>query len=445
MQPNIAFISNRLDFYQDLIRDRDSLLHNADLFDHSEANRKSIYQTYYRFFVVDLDTPLLAIPPWLKEQAQHEYYYLFIFLTEKPITTELQRLLGSHLFKVINPKIALSDLPQALKEAEYLESERRYIQDNFFNTNSVISGGLLGYHPVIRSANNYIEIISKAPLAPCLIRGEAGTGKNLCARLIHKTAGLDESLFYEINCENRSTSALLRELFGSDNPDNGQKPGLFEKYSGGTLILKNIEKLPRGVQDKLLLIMEDRVFRPIDSNRVIEARIRLIGTTKHNLEWFVKHQNFNAGLYYHLNAFEIHLPPLRERIEDIELFAYYYLQSFNYIYGKNVKSFSPSAMNILKEYKWPGNIRELKDVVERAVFSTTGEEITNKSFPESLSAKIEAKSDEEYFGNCSIKEIEKMHIEKVLFNTNGNKSRAASILNISRTTLREKMRQYGLT
>ncbi len=191
--------------------------------------------------------------------------------------------------------------------------------------------------------------------------------------------------------------------------------------------------------------MEDHVFRPIDGNRVLEARIRLIGTTKHNLEWFVKHQNFNSGLYYHLNAFEIHLPPLRERTEDIELFAYYYLQTFNYLYGKNVKSFTTSAMNILKEYKWPGNIRELKDVVERAVFSSTGEEITNKSFPESLSAKIETKSDEEYFGNCSIKEIEKMHIEQVLFNTNGNKSRAASILNISRTTLREKMRQYGLT
>ncbi len=226
MQPNIAFISNRLDFYQALIRDRDSLLYNADLFDHSEANRKSIYQTYYKLFVVDLDTPLLAIPPWLKEQAQHEYYYLFIFLTEKPVTAELQRMLGQHLFKVINPKIALTDLPQALSEAYRLENEHRYIQENSFNTNSVISGGLLGYHPVIRSANNYIEIISKAPFAPCLIRGETGTGKNLCARLIHKSAGLEESLLYEIDCENRSTTALLRELFGTKNSEDQQKPGL---------------------------------------------------------------------------------------------------------------------------------------------------------------------------------------------------------------------------
>ncbi|HGY57087.1 MAG TPA: sigma-54-dependent Fis family transcriptional regulator [Caldithrix abyssi] len=444
MHSKTAFISNRIDFYQNLIKERQSALYDADLFDHVEANRKLIYQSYYKLFIVDFDTPFLAVPPWLREQSHHEYYYLFIFLTEKPITAELQQLVGNRLFRVINPKLALHELPEIMEEANRLIREHRYPQENNLNVNSVVSGGLLGFHPAIRSINNYIEIISKARFAPCLIRGETGTGKNLCARLIHKSGGLDESQFYEINCENRTTNDLLREFFGEDNHPDGQRIGLFEKYAGGTLVLKNIEKLPREVQDKLLLVMEDHVYRPLDSNRVVESRIRLIGTTKHNLEWFVKQQNFNSGLYYYLNAFEIHLPPLRERKEDIELFAHYYMQSFSYLYAKKITSFSPSAMNVLKDYKWPGNIRELKDVIERAVFTSTSEQITNKSFPETLSYKIETSSDEEHFGNCSIREIEKIHIKQVLMNTNGNKSRAASILDISRTTLREKMRQYGL-
>jgi DNA-binding NtrC family response regulator len=397
-------------------------------------------------FIVDLEDPLLAVPPWLREQSQQEYFFQIIFISNQPLTESIQNLIGQRIYQIVSEKTAFESLSEIISSARESGNNHSYKSNALPEGDSIPSNGLLGHHSAITSINKYIEIISKAPSAPCLIRGETGTGKNTCARMIHRANSLRDDLFFVKNCENSTSLELLKDFFGVDNEtENMQKQiGLFEQYSGGTLVLKNIEKLPREVQDKLLLVLDDRVYRPFNSKRIAEANLRIIGTTKHNLEWFVKNQNFNSGLYFHLNAFEIHLPPLRERLDDFELLASYYLQSYSQMYGKKIKSFSTSAMKLLKEYKWPGNIREVKDLIEMAVFACSADQITNNTLPESLTIKIESSQEEEYFGNCSMREIERIHIEHVLEKTKGNKSKAASVLDISRTTLREKMRQYGL-
>jgi two-component system response regulator AtoC len=158
----------------------------------------------------------------------------------------------------------------------------------------------------------------------------------------------------------------------------------------------------------------------------------------------VKHHRFNPDLFYHLNAFEIELLPLRERTEDIFLLTKYFIQQFNYIYDKEIKWLSSHAEQLIKTYKWPGNVNELKNVIERAVFICNSKEINVDDIPDALKSEKENLQQPDYFGNCSIKELERIHINHVLQRTKGNKSKAAGILDISRTTLREKMRIYEI-
>lgn len=448
MQIKTIFISDRFEQYQGFIR-RDNLFnYNIDLMSHSDANRRFVYRSFYDLFIIDLTEPWLAIPPWIREQSQQHYYFQIIFITEGPLNRELYYILGRHIHKIINRKTAIEALTQIVLGALKNANDHHYESDPNAIKSGVYEQKLLGEHPAILSINNFIRIVSKARYAPCLIRGETGSGKNLCARLIHRANDLREDLFFEKNCENATTNELLGDIFGVDGENESYGPkrkGLLEMYAGGTLVLKNIEKMSPDVQDKLLQYLDDRIYKPMGGVRPVESNLRIIALTRYNLEWFVTHQNFNSSLFYHLKAFEIHLPELRERLDDLPMLVNYFLQLYNHNYGKRIRSVSDSALQILRAWNWPGNIKELKDTLERAVFICNGEQITVNELPETLRGDHHASPEqEEFLGNCSIREIERVHIEKVLVRTNGNKSKAANLLEISRTTLREKMRLYGL-
>ncbi len=447
MQTKIIFISDKFERFQSLLRQKSFSEYSIDLMSHAEANRKCIFQTFYNLFIVDLIEPWLALPPWIREQGQHQYFFQFIFISDTPLNAELVNLLHHRIFKVVNRRSSIESLPKVIQKAHGYSDQRLYKHEKPYQSENSYISGLLGSHPSIEKINEFIEIVSKARYAPCLIRGESGTGKNYCARLIHRANDLREDLFFVKNCENATTNELIGDLFGVEQENDlygYKRKSLLEQYSGGTLVLKNIEKLPLDVQSKLLLYLENRTFKPFGAKHIVEANIRLIGATQHNLEWFVKRQSFNPGLFYHLNAFEIYLYPLRERGEDINLLSLYYLQHYNNQYGKGVKSISSGAQQLLKEYKWPGNIKELKNVFERAVLVCNSDQITIYELPASIRIGKTITREEEYIGNCTIREIERIHIKRVLLKTKGNKSKAALILDISRTTLREKMRQYAI-
>ncbi|GEM_PF-1847346 len=443
------FISDRFAEYQRFIRNSNPTQLGIDLLTHSEAHQRYFFTTFYDLFIVDLNEPWMAFPPWIREQARQHYFHQYIFISDAPLSHHLKNLLGKHIYKVLKTTEAQAQLEEIVRQIRLDMGQHKYQSYTDPLTDGVIPYGLLGNDPAIVKINRFIKLVSRARYTPCLIRGENGTGKRLCAYLIHRQNNLRDDLLHVKNCENTTTNELLADLFGVEQDSKiygPQRRGLLELFNGGTLILKNIEKLPPLVQDKLLFYLEERLVKPVDGKIPVEANTRIIGITRHNLEWFVKHQNFSPDLFYHLNAFEIELPPLRDRADDIPLIANYYRQFYNYPFGKNVHEFSARAERVLKEFKWPGNITELKDVVEKAVYLCTSDHIGLQELPEFLKGNGSAEiiEENELLGSCSMREIEKVHIERVLQNTNGNKSRAASILDISRTTLREKIRIYGI-
>ena len=447
MATRVVFISDRLQEFYKFLRSDLSYEYGLDMFTHVEANNRYIYRSFYDLFIVDLAEPWLALPPWVKEQAQHQYFHQFIFISERSINGYLSDLLGVRIFKTVNFETALKELPDLLKSFSHIAANHKYQTQDTEKGYEEHFVDFLGKEETINKTRNFIKLVSRARFAPCLIRGESGVGKKLCARMIHRANGLRDDTFFVKNCENVTTNELLGDLFGvaRDGVYGPQHDGLLFKYAGGTVVLENIEKIPPDVQDKLLLYLEDRIFKPLGGTRPLEANTRIIALTRHNLDWYIKNRNYNAELFFHLKAFEIHLPALKERGDDFSLLTRYYLQYFSHFYGKNIKSISAGARRILKEYSWPGNVAELKETIERIVFTCNNEQIGVEDIPEPLleQERDEAKNDE-ILGDSSLKELERLHIARVLDNTSGNKSRAAAILQISRTTLREKIRQYKL-
>ena len=421
--------------------------YNIDMMGHAEANRRHIFQNYYDLFVIDLKQDWLAIPHWVFEQVQHHYFFQFIFISDEILSKEMDDVLNVRVFKVVDRKSAKDNIADIIEEFRVYSANHRFthLKQSPATTNGLTN--LVGTHSSIKGINKFIEIVSKTKSASCLIRGELGTGKSLCAQLIHQKNGLHLNQFFLKNCEGATTNEMLGDLFGVDGETEIYGPkriGLFEKYAIGTVVLRNIEKLPIDVQNKMLLFLEGRVFNVLGTTRIVESNVRIIGITQHDLEWFVRHQNFNSGLFYRLKAFEIYLPPLRERREDIEHLSNYFLQYYNNQLAKELSEISPVAMQMMNEYNWPGNIKEVKNIIERATIISTSNQIIAEDLPANLQNDSNNRHNSEFLGNCSLKELERIHIHHVLVRTNGNKSKAAEILNISRTTLREKMRSYAI-
>ncbi len=447
MLTKLVFISDRLPEFRKYFRSDHAYHLRLDMLTHTEANQRYIYRDYYELFIVDLREPWLSIPQWIREQTQQHYFHLFIFITEKPLNPLLTQLLGQRIFKTISFDEARENLSAFTEEVAHFFEEHQYQYDKSKFLTEAPFEGLVGGHPSVKRINDFIKLVSRARFAPCLISGESGSGKTLCAQLIHHANDLHDDLFFIKDCEKATTNELLGDLFGVDDESGIYGPkrrGLLEVYTGGTIVLQNIEKMPPDVQDKLLLYLEDKIFRPLGSNRIIESSVRIIAMSTYKLDQFVKRRDFNPDLFFHLNAFEISLPPLRERGEDILLLSDYYLQFAAQILAKPVHSLSLPVQRLLKEYAWPGNIRELKLVLEQAVMRSKSREIGLDDLPEYINGGQSSSSEDNHLGNCSLKEIERLHIERVLANTNGNKSKAAALLQISRTTLREKLKQYAI-
>ncbi len=447
MQHKIAFISDRLVEFHSFLKSAHNNEFRLDLFEHLEAIRKSIHNTYYDLFIIDIDDIWYAVPSWLKEQATHQYFYQVIIISDHPLPKSINTIFGERLYQVIGLRKAKEDLNEIVFNA------RKNIENHQFNPVPAKKGdiwvpdGLIGENESIKRANEFIKIVSKAPSTPCLIRGENGTGKNLAAYLIHSGKEHPEGPFIVKNCEYATTNELMTDLFGveEENPAFGPKrKGLLEQAANGTLVLKNIEHMPLEVQHRLLIYLDGHTFKPMGGEIPIQVDTRIIAQTRFDLDKFVRNGDFNAELYFHLKSFEIYLPPLRERRSDIELLTKYFAQYFGFLFAKKITKISPMAMNILKDYYWPGNVNQLKELIERSVLLSENNEIGIKNLPTYLNDSTAIPEDMELLGNCSLKEIERVHIERVLSRTKGNKSRAAEILQISRTTLREKIKSYGL-
>lgn len=301
---------------------------------------------------------------------------------------------------------------------------------------------ILGNSAAIQKAKAMAMKVAQTD-ATVLLLGETGTGKEVFAQAIHQANARSRKAFIALNCGAFSNEILASELFGHKaGAFTGalkDKKGLLEEANGGTIFLDEIGEMPVDLQAKLLRVLENGEYFKVGDTKLQKADVRVIAATNRDLKIQIENHEFREDLFYRLNVFSIHIPNLQERKEDIPELSSYFLQVFSAKFNRKIKSISPAALKLLSHHNWKGNIRELKNVIERSVII----EESNTLTPQSLSYDIQTAGMNES-DNLSLAAMEKRHIQKLLALTNGNKTEAARILDIGLTTLYRKMEEYNL-
>lgn len=300
---------------------------------------------------------------------------------------------------------------------------------------------IIGKSPLILQAKKLAEKVALTDAA-VLLTGETGTGKEVFASAIHEGSDRKKNSFVAINCSAFSKEILESELFGhKQGAFTGavkDKKGLIEEANGGTLFLDEIGEMPIELQAKLLRVLETGEFIKMGETKVSKSDFRLIAATNRDLEGEIKQGNFREDLYFRLNVFEITLPPLRERKEDLKAIAKYFIDIFSHKLHLASVQVNPDYYKALERNDWKGNIRELRNAVERSLILMDNNILDADSLPH-YSEKAVPESD-----SLSIRSLEKIHIQKVLQYTKGNKAEAARLLEIGIATLYRKLEEYGL-
>ncbi len=293
-------------------------------------------------------------------------------------------------------------------------------------------------------------MIAAASISPVLITGESGTGKELFAQAIHNASPRKLHSFIQINCAAIPKDLLESELFGYDRgaftgASNKGKPGKFELADNGTIFLDEIGDLPLEMQPKLLRVLEEKNFERVGGNKLIRSDFRLIAATNQNLEEQIAKGNFRKDLYYRLNVVSLNIPPLRERPEDVVPLAHCLLKKLGQQNGCPAAEIAPEAMTALTGHIWQGNVRELSNVLERAMMTMQGNKIQTTNLPFVAEKPLPVKSDTVLQPIKDIKaDAEKSALLAALKKTKNNKAKAAAVLGIHRTLLYKKMKKHGI-
>lgn len=343
---------------------------------------------------------------------------------EKPIDDKLD-LFWSTVRQALDKRRRLAEI-ESLKKEKSLRSR--------------ITESIIGRSEEMKKVLHSIAEVADLPVT-VMIYGETGTGKELVARAIHETGSRRNNPFFAVNCNEFSPGILESELFGHEKGAFtgavGRKKGLFEIAHNGTVFLDEISSAPAELQSKLLRVIESHEFSRVGGTSVISSDFRVIAATNTRLEDEVEKGRFRQDLLYRLNVYTIDIPPLRHRREDVPLLAQYYFNRFNLAYHRQIEGISEKAMMTLGGYDWPGNARELVNVVERAVITCRENRITTKELPFGTPARLP-------LSGFDLKEMEKFVIRMALEKSDFNNTHAAQLLGIARKTLIEKIKKYEI-
>ena len=305
---------------------------------------------------------------------------------------------------------------------------------------------IIGRSEPIEQVRDVIEKVVKSMATSVLISGESGTGKELVARAIHYRSDRAHAPLMEVNCSSFQETLLENELFGHEKgaftDASEMKKGLVELCDGGTLFLDEVGDMSLPTQAKLLRFIDYRSFKRVGGSQDIAVDIRIVAATNKDLDAEVRAGRFRSDLYFRLKVVSIHLPPLRDRDDDILLLARHFLAEFAQKFQKAFTDIAPDAIPLLSTYRWPGNVRELRNLIERAALLEDGELLEVEHLPRELTGRRVAGDSD--IASPTLAQIEADHISEVLRLTAGNKSRAARILGISRQGLIEKLRRLRL-
>ena len=365
-----------------------------------------------------------------------------------PNAVEAVKLGAAHyLTKPVEPA-ELSALLDRIIETRKLRLENLYYQEPMDNP-------VVGVSMEIQKLHHMIDLMAENADTTVLLLGESGTGKELVAREIHRRSRRRERLFLDVNCAVLSETLLESEMFGHERgafTDAREfKRGLLEVAEGGTVLLDEIGEMPLSVQPKLLRVLETHSFKRVGATRDVHVNVRIIAATNRDLSRAVADGRFREDLYYRLKVFPVHIAPLREREEDIPALVDYFVGQFNATLKKNITGFTPEALDLLKGYTWPGNVRELRNVVERAMVLSKVTAIGADLLPREISGFQEhaAAGAHEAKGGSSdrrrLADIERAYIVEVFHHEKKNRTTTARALGISRSTLQNKLKKYGIT
>ncbi len=303
---------------------------------------------------------------------------------------------------------------------------------------------IIGNSPAFQAAIQLARKVAPTDTA-VLLTGETGTGKEVFAQAIHYHSNRSEYAFVALNCSTFSKELLESELFGhkagSFTGATKDKKGLIEEAKGGTLFLDEIGELSMDLQPKLLRLLESGTYMRVGDTKESKSNVRLIAATNRSLQNEIEGGRFRSDLYYRIAVFTIELPPLRERVKDIPNLAEHFLRVYATKTSKIIKSISREALEALKQNEWKGNVRELKNIIERAVILEDSNVLTLQSLPFELQQN---KADSHNAASFHLASVEKLHIQKVLHHTNGNKAEAARLMDIGLATLYRKIEEYHL-
>ena len=347
---------------------------------------------------------------------------------------------------------AVDYIPKPVDPAKLKQTISRVLETPALNKDKSVPDRYIHFDDIIGKSRGIKNVVKKineiADIdVPVLIFGESGTGKELVARAIHKASRRKDQSFIAVNTGAIPKDLISSELFGhvkgafTGAVDN--KKGKFEEANGGTLFLDEISSMSEQVQISLLRTLENHKIDRVGGAREIDVDVRIVTATNENMEDMVGAGKFRDDLYYRLNVYNIELPPLRDRIEDIPLLCDYFIEKFNREYKKNITSIDEESMEILTSYSWPGNIRELRNIVLRSMISAK-DKIQKKDLPDAVRRGVLPGHEIRFPAGTPLPEIERESIIKTLKMAKGNKLKAAEMLGISRRSLYNKLEDYDI-
>lgn len=396
--------------------------------------KKDLLKVDFSLIITDLRLPDgdgIMLLTWIREKKINTPVIIMTSYGEVQSAVSAIKLGAfDYMEKPINPEVLKSKIEEALNHTPIQTSKET------LSTTRIV----YGTSDLSKQMYEHIQLVAPTHLS-VLIRGESGTGKEYTAKMIHDYSQRKQAQFIAVDCGSLSKELAPSELFGhlkgSFTSAIADKKGVFEQAEGGTVFLDEVGNLSYEVQVQLLRAIQERKIRPVGSATDIKVDVRMIVATNENLEIAITEGRFREDLYHRLNEFTLIVPPLRERKDDIVLFANSFLTDANKELERKVERFSEECMSILKEYHWPGNLRELRNVIRRTVLFTKGTEITPDLLPEFIQIPKQTEQ-------ILLPIDEREQIIKALKITKGNKTKAANLLNIDRKTLYNKMHQYGM-
>lgn len=416
-----------------------------------DAAIEAIDESSFDIIVSDLKMPKTGGIGVLEHALQKSSDTLTIIITaHATVETAIQALRKGAADYILKPL----DFDEVLIRIENLLEHKNLVQENKYLREQIDReynfNHIIGESPAMKEVYKMVERVSQAT-SNVLVTGQSGTGKELVARAIHFNSDRAEKPFLAVNCgaipENLIESELFGHKKGAFTGAESDKEGIFVAANGGTVFLDEVAEIPLNLQVNLLRVIQEREVKPVGSNNMQSFDTRIISATNKDLEEEVEKGNFRDDLYYRLNVVEISLPSLQQRREDIPLLAHHFLQKYNKELKRNLKGISSEAMGAMMAYQWKGQVRELENVIERAVLLSDSDYLDLEDLPRSLRKPSEDQNfqmDSERLDEA-IQTFEKHHIQSVLKRTEGNKSEAARLLDIDPSTLYRKMERLGLS